>query len=86
VIFRCSQEEMNKIDVFEGVKYNHYRRKNVDVFMDVDKEFEAIAYVANDEWVRSNLKPNPEYLKRILTGARHYNLPPEYISEIKALG
>ena len=85
VIFRCNQEAMNKIDDFEGVKHNHYRRKNVDVFTDDEKEFQAITYVANDEWVRSNLKPNPEYLKIILDGASHYKLPPEYITEIEKL-
>jgi gamma-glutamylcyclotransferase (GGCT)/AIG2-like uncharacterized protein YtfP len=84
IIFRCTEETLDLMDRHEGAP-KHYRRETVSVFTDDGDRCEAITYVAQDGKKRDGLKPTSDYLKHIVDGARHYDLPPEYISEIEKL-
>ena len=85
VIFRMSDVKLDDMDGYEGVPTNHYRRKIISVFTDDDEPHEAITYVAHDGKIQDDLKPEGWYLNHIIIGAKHYDLPPEYISEIEKL-
>ena len=84
VIFRCDHKVLDKLDVHEGVP-KHYQRKTVSVFTDDDESHEAITYVAQSGKTQDGLKPEESYLNHIIVGARHYDLPSEYINEIEKL-
>ena len=84
VVYRCSQDTMRTLDRYEGVP-DQYVRHIVRVVLDSGEELEAAAYIARAERVREGLKPDSSYLAHILTGARHHQLPTDYIKMIKGL-
>jgi len=82
VLYRLTEQQMRKIDHFEGVP-NHYRRSEVTV-QDADgNRITAQVYLAGK--VRRGLKPDRLYLKRILEGAEEHNLPPDYIEQLRSI-
>lgn len=84
VVYRCSGEALEKMDRWEGVPSGHYVRKIVRVQLDNGDELEAVTYVAGPRFVDDALIPAPEYLEKILRGARHHHLPPDYIRNLQA--
>ena len=63
IIYEVSQEDILKLDKFEGFP-RHYRR---EIFIINDKE--CIIYIANDEWTSINeLIATEEYKNHILEG------------------
>jgi|AP45_3_1055517.scaffolds.fasta_scaffold81290_2 gamma-glutamylcyclotransferase (GGCT)/AIG2-like uncharacterized protein YtfP len=84
IIFRCTKETLDQMDKYEGAP-KHYRKEIVSVFTDEGDKCEAVTYVAQDGKKEDGLKPTSDYLERIVDGARHYNLPSEYINEIEKL-
>ena len=84
VVYRCSQDTMRTLDRYEGVP-DQYVRHIVRVVLDSGEELDAAAYIARAERVREGLNPDPGYLAHILTGARHHQLPTDYIKMIKGL-
>ena len=82
VIYRCSPEALHRMDRWEV----GYRRHPVEAVTRSGETVEAVAYVAEPEWVCDEQAPNPDYLERILRGAREHGLPEEYVRWIEALG
>lgn len=85
VIYRCKPLAMEKLDVWEGVPKGHYRRQTVTVVTQAGERIEAIAYVAEPNHICHEGRPTDAYLSRILTGARHHQLPEEYVRWIESL-
>jgi len=79
VLFRINDAALEKLKEIEG----GYEDKILHVFSDENEKYEAVTFVAKK--IQTDLKPTTEYLKKILVGARHYKLPPEYITEIEEL-
>ncbi len=79
VIFEIKEEDVVKLDTYEGVPVN-YIRKQFRVQDDMGENYEVWIYH------RPNLrpgKPNQEYLNMLIEGASDYMLPIEYIDQLK---
>jgi gamma-glutamylcyclotransferase len=83
VAYLCSGEALTKMDDYEGVAGGHYRRESLQVRCESDETLDAVTYVAGEQHVGSPIPPTPEYLHRIVSGARNHGLPEEYIREIQ---
>ena len=63
VIYDVSQEDILKLDKFEGYP-KHYRREN-----HIINNKECVVYIANEEWTSANeLESTEEYKNHILEG------------------
>jgi cation transport regulator ChaC len=85
VVYRCSAKALAAMDRMEGVP-DHYERQAVEVVLDSGESIDAITYVANPHKVADGLMPTRDYLKHVLQGIRHHQLPNSYLSIIQALG
>jgi len=85
VLITLNQQQLDKLDVSEGVENGHYRQEKVIVVTDDDIEYEAITYVAEDKWVKNGMKPKETYRNHVITGANEFNHPQEYIERIKKI-
>lgn len=82
ILYKVTEEELEKLDVYEGVKENHYRRQKVKVVIrSTGEEVEAQTYIANPEKTKDGLKPSRNYLKHLLA-ARKY-LSEKYVKRLE---
>jgi gamma-glutamylcyclotransferase len=83
VLYEVTEEEMNKIDHYEGISRGHYRRESVEVEIASDNNNRAcaIAYIAYRGKIKEGLRPTAEYLKRLLAGRKY--LPEEYLKQLE---
>ncbi|MBX7104580.1 MAG: gamma-glutamylcyclotransferase [Gemmataceae bacterium] len=81
IVYRCDQATMKKMDNWEP----GYERQSVQVSLDDGKVVEAITYVAAAKNVTNDGHPSPEYLQKIVTGARQHGLPEKYIERVVRL-
>ena len=82
VLYHLTDQQMRKIDRFEGVP-DHYRRSEVTVQDTDGNRIAAQIYLARK--VRRGLKPDHLYLKRIIEGAEEHNLPADYIEQLRSI-
>lgn len=80
VVFSCTEEDMKNLDGAEG----GYRREPVEVHYDDGSACKAIAYVARTECIAEELAPTAEYRQHILVGARHFELPDDYVCRLES--
>ena len=85
VIYLCDPKAIREMDRFEGVSSGHYERISVTVESESGEKVEAITYVAGEDFVCEAGKPSPEYLHKIVSGARHHALPEVYVAKIEKL-
>jgi hypothetical protein len=71
-----SIDNIELLDQFEGFP-NHYKKENLKIQY-LGNLIDAIVYVASIKWVSNNLKPEREYLNRLLM-AKNF-LSKEYLS------
>ena len=81
VLARLTQDDEDALNDFEGVQKNVYRREFLAVESADGETVTALVYIANDMGEGS---PRPGYLERVLSGARHHNLPSAAIAEIES--
>ena len=81
VIYCCSAKMLLKMDQFE----KGYERRHVRVVLENGAELNAVTYVANVAPSETVIPPSPNYLQRILRGARQHGLPDSYIKEIETM-
>lgn len=76
LIYEISDEDILKLDKFEGVTTGHYRRENHNI-----NGYDCAVYIANDEWTsESELLTSEEYKNYILEGKMF--LSKEYSSKL----
>jgi gamma-glutamylcyclotransferase (GGCT)/AIG2-like uncharacterized protein YtfP len=85
VAYLCDPEAMQSMDRFEGVSDGHYERITVELATRAGESISAVAYVAGQDYLIDETAPLPNYLNRILSGARHHGLPEEYIARIESV-
>ncbi len=85
VVYLCNPEAIRGMDRYEGVASGHYERISVMVEQVSGEKAEAITYVAGEDYVCEPSKPSIEYLGKITSGARHHQLPEEYVRMLEAL-
>ncbi len=78
-LFRINQNEKFKLDEVEGLGYG-YDIKHVQVLLPSGITQEAFTYFATD--IDEILRPYHWYHYHVVTGAREYLLPAEYIDKI----
>lgn len=83
VIYRCTSDELNKMDPYEGVAGGHYHCLQVQVQSEDGEGIQAITYVAGDSFIDDSLVPGEGYLQTVLKGAREHGLPIDYIHDIE---
>ncbi len=86
VAYLCDEAAIAGLDRCEGVSTGHYRHEQVAVVTDEGDVLRALTYVAGERYVGEEGRPEPEYLAKIIGGARQHGLPEDYIAAIEALG
>lgn len=84
VAYLCNREAMRAMDRNEGVSGGHYLRHPVEVVARTGESISAVTYVAEPNFLVEGIQPSEDYLHRILDGARHYDLPKDYVRSIEA--
>jgi cation transport regulator ChaC len=85
VAYLCNPQAFRKMDIPEGVADGHYEHLPVTVALESGEEVEAITYVAGEDFVCEEGKPESWYLDKIVKGAKYHNLPGDYIAQIETL-
>jgi gamma-glutamylcyclotransferase (GGCT)/AIG2-like uncharacterized protein YtfP len=89
-LFEIGEQDMPELDRLEGYragrKSNAYERIAVAVLKDGDptRETSAQTYVVSER-VEPNPLPHPDYLARIVSGAKWIKAPAEYIAELRKI-
>ena len=79
-IWNLSDTDLRTLDRYEGVAGGLYRREPVIVIAN-DQPIETLIYIENYDDVGS---PYGDYLDRIIVGARWFDLPRSWITELSA--
>ncbi len=82
VLMEITPEQLAKLDEYEGVEEGHYRREKVVVLTDLNEEIEAITYIAQDKWLKEDMRPEKSYLDYVLNGAVEFQVPQQYVERI----
>jgi len=83
VVYELDERELGPLDEKEGVAMGAYRRIEVHVETD-GTAIRAMAYEVVEK--SAPVRPAASYLKTILTGARHWRLPEEYVRRVEEYG
>jgi len=86
VAYQCTDQALAKLDIFEGVAQDHYRREMIGIrFEDIRELTLAIVYVGSSAFSDLEAQPSQEYLDRILAGTNDHGLDEDYIQFINNL-
>lgn len=80
VLWELSESDELRLDGYEGVSSDTYRKKFVNVTTSGENTVPAFAYVARDS---SSGSPRPGYMERIVAAAEAHGLPEEYVRELR---
>lgn len=83
IIYDVTSEEMEKLDIVEGVPTGIYYRETVTVVDEDGNEHRAETYRTTDP--KGPFTPTRRYLDLMIKGAREHGLDPDYINELEAL-
>ena len=83
VLYNVPPDEMEKLDIVEGVPSGIYYRETVIVIDENGKEYQAETYRTTDP--KGPLTPTRRYLGLMIRGAREHGLDPDYIKELEDL-
>ena len=88
-VFEISEFDVGALDKCEGYRpggeRNSYWRRECMVFLDGDEERPVTAETHIADREPNPPPPNQTYKDFILSGARHWHLPDEYIAELEAI-
>ena len=79
VLWTLTNIHIANLDEYEAVEEGMYFKKKLKVFKE-GKPIEALVYI--DPVCKKGL-PDKIYMKNILNGAKYFNLPKHYISQLK---
>jgi gamma-glutamylcyclotransferase (GGCT)/AIG2-like uncharacterized protein YtfP len=81
VLYRCGESGMQVLDRYEA----GYQRRQVTVFDETGQQYEATVYVSLPQCTVDAGIPTPRYRDIVLSGAREFGLPEEYVARIEEL-
>ena len=85
VVYRLARAVLRSLDAFEGAP-EHYERQRIWVAPVGRRAAQAaVTYVARSEWIVESGRPDPDYVRSVLRGARAHGLPGEYVKWLDAL-
>lgn len=80
VLYDIPERDLPALDRKEGVARGAYRREDVDPELASGERVRAMVYVVIDK--EPSQAPGEHYLGLLLTGAREWNLPADYIAKL----
>ena len=83
VIYDVPLDEIEKLDVVEGVPAGIYYRQTVTVIDESGKKHQAETYRTTDP--KGPFTPTMRYLVLMIKGAKEHGLNPDYIKELEDL-
>ena len=83
VVYRISEDELPSLDKKEGINSNSYVRRAGTVDQDGDKARPLTVEIYFAVRQDNPPLPNQEYKNLIVSGAKHWNLSAEYITELE---
>ena len=83
VIYDVSPDDIEKLDIVEGVPTGIYYRETVTVVDEDGNEYQAETYRTTDP--KGPFAPTRRYLGLMIKGTREYGLDPDYIKELEDL-
>ena len=78
-VWKLTNKHIANLDEYEAVEEGMYFKKKLKVFKQ-GKPIKALVYI--DPVCKKGL-PDKIYMKNILNGAKYFNLPKHYISQLK---
>ena len=69
ILYDITEAELEIIDGYESVKFDHYERHSVLVETSAGEVVQAVAHVACEGRIQEGLLPTRKYLNRLLAGA-----------------
>jgi len=89
VVYELDDVDLGRLDAREGFRpgraINAYRREERHVLAGGDQERPLAAWVYFAEPQQNPPLPSPEYRQLILSGARHWHLPADYVRGLEAI-
>ena len=85
VVYLCDSSALCEMDKREGVAAGHDRRAAVQVETDSGETVPAVAGIACEDHVCEPSRATADYLRRVISGARHHGLPKDYLDYIEPL-
>ena len=89
VVYEIDARDVGRLDASEGFRpgraKNAYRREERHVLADGDADRPLTVSMYFAEPQANPPPPNSEYKRLILSGARHWHLPDEYIDELNQI-
>ncbi len=82
VIYAIAESDKPALDAFEGVGFG-YEEKTVELISVDDEPLLAYTYCAT--YLDPDLYPYDWYHHHVITGAQEYDLPPDYIEQIRSV-
>ncbi|MBN2208659.1 MAG: gamma-glutamylcyclotransferase [Candidatus Coatesbacteria bacterium] len=82
VMYEISDDDAARLDEYEGVADNCYRRIQVRVTLPAGEVMETYAYKATEQGL---FQPSKAYMQHLITGAKYHRLSPEYIGMLEAI-
>ena len=83
VIYKVSPDELEKLDIVEGVPAGIYYRETVTVVDEDGNEHRAETYRTTNP--KGPYTPTRRYLGLMIKGAKEHGLDPDYIKELETL-
>ena len=77
VIYDVPEESLVGLDVYEGIERGRYRRQQASV---QTSRGELSCAIYRGAKFKAGLKPSPDYLERMVRGAKHHGLPEHYLT------
>lgn len=89
VLYKVSSNDIASLDNREGVATGHYKRAKIKITIPegtshgLGSETDAFVYLAMPSKIAPGLRPSPDYLGLVLSGAREHHLPAAYVEGIE---
>ncbi len=77
ILYEISQEDIARLDVFEGVPGGHYRRITLNVILDDGRRISTEAYVVARK-SKTPIPPSKQYMGLLISAAVKRSFPKQY--------
>ncbi len=82
ILYRLDQQQLQKLDIFEGVGHGYHRKTMQCQLQSTDEVVSTVLYIATSRFTDENLLPFAWYRDFVLAGAKEQGLPASYIQKI----
>jgi len=82
VIYEISDDDAARLDGYEGVAENCYKRLQVRATLPASEIIEVFTYKAFEQGL---FQPSEAYMQHLITGAKYHRLSRRYIAKLKAI-